>query len=88
MEFLYVWFNDNSSCSFAMQALEQICKARQILGYSYVFAYYMFGNDMFRNDISPEQNRINQDLFENLQVHLESEVSQSPLPWSMRLLLE
>lgn len=39
----------------------------------------MFGNDMFRDEISPEQNRINQDLFENLQVHLESEVSFLPL---------
>eukprot|EP00884_Botryococcus_braunii_P004214 jgi/Botrbrau1/13794/Bobra.0056s0044.1 len=58
------------------QGLMQICKARQILGYSYVFAYFMFGNDMFRGEITVEQNKLNQDLFEDQQVQLESEVER------------
>ncbi len=45
-----------------------------MLGYSYVYAYYMFGNDMFKDEISPQQNAINQNLFEDQQQQLESEV--------------
>ena len=58
----------------AMQALEQLFHARRILGYSYVFAFYMFGNDMFRDEVSPAQNAVNQNLFEDQQQQLEGEV--------------
>jgi hypothetical protein len=45
-----------------------------VLGYSYVFAYYMF-SDMFAHMISRNQNKVNQNLFEDQQQQLESEVS-------------
>ena len=45
--------------------------ARRILGYSYVFAFYMFGQVMFADEISPARNAINQNLFENQQQQLE-----------------
>ena len=61
-----------------MQALEQLFHARRILGYSYVFAFYMFGNDMFRDEVSPAQNAVNQNLFEDQQQQLEGEVRPQP----------
>jgi hypothetical protein len=35
---------------------------------SYIFAYYMFGQEMFADDFSPGANAINQALFEDKQV--------------------
>ena len=58
--------------SFAcLQAQEMLVHARRILGYSYVFAFYMFGQVMFADEISPARNAINQNLFENQQQQLE-----------------
>ena len=54
--------------------------ARRILGYSYVFAFHMFGQVMFADEISPARNAINQNLFENQQQQLEHMVCHpSPL---------
>ena len=58
-----------------LQALQQLFCARRILGNSYVSAFYFFGNDMFSDEISLEQNDINQSLFEDQQACLESEVN-------------
>ncbi len=55
------------------QALEQLFHARRILGYSYVFAFYMFGNDVFREEVTRAQNALNQNLFEDQQQQLEGE---------------
>ena len=46
-----------------------------MLGYSYVFAYFMF-SDMFKDHISKDQNAINQNLFEDQQQQLETEVER------------
>ena len=67
-----------------MQALEQLFHARRILGYSYVFAFYMFGNDMFRDEVSPAQNAVNQNLFEDQQQQLEGEVRPYLCPVNCR----
>ena len=53
--------------------------ARRILGFSYVFAFYMFDGLMFGNQISTDQNLSNQNLFEDAQARMESEVSLSSL---------
>ena len=58
-----------------LQALQQLFCARRILGNSYVSAFYFFGNDMFSDEITPEQNDINKSLFEDQQACLETEVS-------------
>ena len=63
-----------------MQAQEMLVHARRILGYSYVFAFHMFGQVMFADEISPARNAINQNLFENQQQQLEHMVCHpSPL---------
>ncbi len=51
--------------------------ARRILGYSYVFAFYMFGQVMFAEEVSLSQNAINQNLFEDQQQQLEHVVSST-----------
>ncbi len=43
---------------------------------SYIFAYYMFGQTMFKEDFTPETNAINQALFEDKQGQLEMEVER------------
>ncbi|DBA73929.1 hypothetical protein WJX79_003500 [Trebouxia sp. C0005] len=58
------------------QALQQLFCARRILGNTYVSAFYFFGNDMFQDEITPEQNDINKRLFEDQQACLEFEVER------------
>lgn len=60
--------------SWLRDALAQLFLARKCMAYSYIFAYYMFGQSMFREDFSPEANAINQALFEDKQGQLEAEV--------------
>ena len=57
-----------------MQAQDQLFHARRILGYSYVFAFFMFGQVMFADEVTPVQNAINQNLFEDQQQQLEQAV--------------
>mmetsp|Transcript_37117 Transcript_37117/g.94848 ORF Transcript_37117/g.94848 Transcript_37117/m.94848 type:complete len:608 (-) Transcript_37117:139-1962(-) len=61
--------------SWLHQTLQQLLEARRVLGYSYVFAYYMF-SDMFQHVISRDQNKLNQNLFEDQQQQLEGEVER------------
>ena len=67
-----------------LQGLQQLHVARRILGYSYAFAFYMFGGEMFKDQVSGEQNLSNQNLFEDAQERMESEVRTvvptAPLP--------
>ena len=63
-----------------LQALQQLFCARRVLGNSYVSAFYFFGNDMFSDEITPEQNEINKSLFEDQQACLETEVILVPGP--------
>lgn len=58
------------------QALQQLFCARRILGNTYVSAFYFFGNDMFQDEITPEQNEMNKSLFEDQQACLEIEVER------------
>ena len=73
----------NFSCAYFfltvlfLQALDQLFEARKILGFSYVFAFFMFGDVMFKDEITPAQNEINKNLFENQQQAMESLVSLS-----------
>lgn len=71
--------NDLHDYSWVTAALDKVLVARIVLSSSYVFAYYMFGNEMFREEITEEQNNINKDLFEDQQQMLEQEVVQHSL---------
>ena len=52
----------------------QLFHARRILGFSYVAAFFMFGSSYFKGEVTPEQNELNQNLFEDQQQQLEAEV--------------
>lgn len=56
--------------------LQRLFRARRALSYSFAFAYFMFGNDLFKDDVSEEQNAINQNLFEDQQQQLEETVER------------
>eukprot|EP00249_Psilotum_nudum_P023988 c29050_g1_i1 orf=252-2135(-) len=56
--------------------LQRLFRARKALSYSYAFAFFMFGNDLFRDDITPQENEILQNLFEDQQQQLEGTVER------------
>jgi len=57
--------------SWLITGLHQLFRARRALSFSYVFAYFMFGNDMFKDEVSEEDNALRQQLFEDGQAELE-----------------
>jgi ariadne-1 len=65
-----------SNFSWLNDALQQLFLARKCMAYSYIFAYFMFGQSMFREDFTPQANAINQALFEDKQGQLEAEVER------------
>ena len=67
------------------QGLQQLHVARRILGFSYVFAFYMFDGVMFGDQVSADANASNQNLFEDAQARMESEVRPEPCPWQHAL---
>ncbi|KIY94297.1 putative E3 ubiquitin-protein ligase ARI1 [Monoraphidium neglectum] len=62
--------------SWLVGALDQLRTARRVLCNSYAFAYFFFGGSMFAEDFTPQQNKINQDLFEDNQEMLAAEVER------------
>lgn len=62
--------------SWLTAGMQRLFHARRALSYSFAFAYFMFGNDSFKDDISEEQNAINQNLFEDQQQKLEETVER------------
>lgn len=65
-----------SNFSWLSDALQQLFLARKCMAYSYIFAFYMFGQSMFKEDFTPQANAINQALFEDKQGQLEAEVER------------
>lgn len=62
--------------SWLVKAMDQLKIARGVLAHSYVFAYYFFGNEMYKDDFTTEDNQRNQNLFEDQQQMLESVVEK------------
>ncbi|KAL9172513.1 hypothetical protein ABFS82_03G053300 [Erythranthe guttata] len=61
----YFWVSEASS---------RLTRSRQILCNSYPFAYYMFGDELFQ--MTSDERTINQNLFENQQQQLETNVER------------
>eukprot|EP00245_Coleochaete_scutata_P002211 TRINITY_DN1290_c0_g1_i1.p1 TRINITY_DN1290_c0_g1~~TRINITY_DN1290_c0_g1_i1.p1 ORF type:complete len:712 (-),score=157.04 TRINITY_DN1290_c0_g1_i1:783-2918(-) len=57
----YTWLNNG---------LQRLFRARRVLAYSFAFAFYMFGDELFKDDISEEEMAIKQNLFEDQQEQL------------------
>lgn len=64
-----------SNYAWLQAALEQLFLARRVLAYSYIFAFYMFGGQMFA-DLPASAAVVNQALFEDKQGQLEVEVER------------
>ncbi|CAL8988756.1 unnamed protein product [Prunus brigantina] len=64
--------------SWATKALYRLFRSRQIISYSYPFAYHMFG-DLFKNEMTAEERTIKQNLFEDQQQQLEANMEKLSL---------
>lgn len=54
----------------------RLFRSRQALSYSYAFAFYMFGDELFKDDMSIEEREIKQNLFEDQQQQFEANVEK------------
>ncbi|KAJ6845011.1 putative E3 ubiquitin-protein ligase ARI2 [Iris pallida] len=62
--------------SWVLNGLNRLLRSRRILSYSYAFAFYMFGDDLFKNEMTPLEREIKQNLFEDQQQQLESNLEK------------
>lgn len=62
--------------SWLTNGLQRLFRARKALSYSYVFAFFMFGDDLFKDEITTEENEIYQNLFEDQQQQLEGTIER------------
>lgn len=65
--------NDNDY-SWLWNGFHRLIRSRKFLLYSYPFAYYMFSDELFKNEMSSEERTIKQNLFENQQQQLEANI--------------
>ncbi|KAI8028317.1 putative E3 ubiquitin-protein ligase ARI1 [Camellia lanceoleosa] len=62
--------------SWVTNGLYRLFRSRRVLSYSYPFAYYMFGDDLFMDEMTKEEREIKQHLFEDQQQQLEANVEK------------
>lgn len=62
--------------SWVTNGLFRLFRSRRILAYSYPFAYYMFGEELFGNEMTKEERERKRDLFEDQQQQLEANVEK------------
>lgn len=62
--------------SWVNNGLSRLFRSRRVLSYSYPFAFYMFGDELFKDEMSEEQREIKQHLFEDQQQQLEANVEK------------
>lgn len=62
--------------SWITSALHRLFRSRRVLSYSYPFAYYMFGDELFKNEMKKKEIEIKQNLFEDLRQQLEANVEK------------
>ncbi|CAL9223113.1 unnamed protein product [Arabidopsis halleri] len=62
--------------SWATNGLHRLVRSRRVISYSYPFAFYMFGDELFKDEMSSEEREIKQNLFEDQQQQLEANVEK------------
>ncbi|XP_062073542.1 probable E3 ubiquitin-protein ligase ARI2 [Humulus lupulus] len=66
--------------SWVSNGIDRLFRSRRILSYSYPFAFYMFGDEPFENNITNKEERMRkQNLFEDQQQQLELNVEKLSL---------
>ncbi|KAH9656396.1 putative E3 ubiquitin-protein ligase ARI1 [Citrus sinensis] len=58
------------------RAKRELYRSRRVLSYSYPFAFYMFGEELFKDEMTDEEREIKQHLFEDQQQQLEANVEK------------
>ena len=67
-------YSNERNFSWLYNGLSRLSRSRQILAYSYAFAFYMFGEESFNRNLSAEEKLIRLNLFEDQQQKLEESV--------------
>lgn len=62
--------------SWVTNGLYRLFRSRRVLSYSYPFAFYMFGDDLFKDEMTDKEREIKQNLFEDQQQQLEANVEK------------
>ncbi|KFK40054.1 hypothetical protein AALP_AA3G324100 [Arabis alpina] len=62
--------------SWVTNGLHRLFRSRRVLSYSYPFAFYMFGEELFSDEMSSDVREIKQNLFEDQQQQLEANVEK------------
>ncbi|KAL0360744.1 UNVERIFIED_CONTAM: putative E3 ubiquitin-protein ligase ARI2 [Sesamum radiatum] len=62
--------------SWVSNGFYRLNRSRQILLHSYAFAYFMFGYELFKDEMSSQERTIKQNLFEDQQQQLETNVER------------
>ncbi|KAM7473051.1 hypothetical protein LguiA_011234 [Lonicera macranthoides] len=62
--------------SWVWNGLYRLSRSRRILSYSYPFAYYMFGGELFSDEMTKKELVIKKNLFEDQQQQLEANVER------------
>ncbi|KAM7477272.1 hypothetical protein LguiB_024515 [Lonicera macranthoides] len=62
--------------SWVLNGLCRLFRSRRILSYSYPFAYYMFGGELFKEEMTKKGLEIKRNLFEDQQQQLEANVER------------
>jgi len=60
--------------SWLTNGLQRLFRARRALSYSYPFAFHMFGDDLFKDEMTTSEKEMKQNLFEDQQQQLERKV--------------
>ncbi|KAK4390635.1 putative E3 ubiquitin-protein ligase ARI2 [Sesamum angolense] len=62
--------------SWVSNGFYRLTRLRKILLHSYAFAYFMFGDELFKDEMSSQEKTIKQNLFEDQQQQLETNVER------------
>ncbi|ONK75978.1 uncharacterized protein A4U43_C03F22550 [Asparagus officinalis] len=62
--------------TWVTNGLSRLFRSRRVLSYSYPFAFYMFGDELFKDEMTAEERELKQNLFEDQQQQLESNVEK------------
>ncbi|KAG8096937.1 hypothetical protein GUJ93_ZPchr0013g36696 [Zizania palustris] len=62
--------------SWVINGLNRLFRSRRVLSYSYPFAFYMFGDEIFKDEMTSEERELKQNLFEDQQQQLEFNVER------------
>ncbi|CAA0830909.1 Probable E3 ubiquitin-protein ligase ARI2 [Striga hermonthica] len=62
--------------SWVTNGLYRLFRSRRALSYSYPFAFYMFGDEMFKGEMKKKHREIKKNLFEDQQQQLEANIER------------